>query len=594
MKKFYIVVLINILTFAFSLSASRLHDAVSINLSGNVGPRTCAVGDLNNDGYDDIVVACMNAKKIIILYSTGIVGSFNQYTINTKLSNLNVDIADIDNNGLNDIAFAEKGPGLNNHVGIYYQTSLGSFTNTIYSNYGDRPIKVADADNDGKLDLCSVQDYRKQVSKNEFTVRKLYNTEFGNSSWSSSVGGNLPAHYFDIVDINNDGLNDVLTMSDPPAKIYITFPGTSISEKIVSITGSYDFISADINNDGLKDFITSYFSWSTGGYNNIVKLKIYKQTSLFNFSMIKEIDILNDYTPGFNMYLNSADRILMIADDFNNDGKTDIAFVLTQQYKYNYLYVAYQNNDNSFDNPMIYSIPSDTAPAFFGIASGDFNKDGKNDIVVSDYDNSKIYVFYQNSTLPEIKYVYPQYNESIKTLVPEIKFKGYDFDNDSLKYKLELYAGSEIINVYNQFESTNGWNKASYQSGEEVSFQLPENNRLTEGKEYTLKIFAYDGIEWSDAKILKFNTGLINNESESKDLIFTPNNDGNNDVVFFNVSADTEIKIYDSTGTLVYEVKGDTGWTGKDSSGKQLPSGVYFYQMKNENGTFTGTITLVR
>ncbi len=93
MNKVYLIILLIILNIFINISigiSGKLHNAVTINLSGDAGPRGCAVGDMNNDGYDDIVVACMKDKKIIILYSTGSVGSFNTYTINTKLSNLNV------------------------------------------------------------------------------------------------------------------------------------------------------------------------------------------------------------------------------------------------------------------------------------------------------------------------------------------------------------------------------------------------------------------------------------------------------------------------------------------------------------------------
>ncbi len=378
-------------------------------------------------------------------------------------------------------------------------------------------------------------------------------------------------------------------------KIYITFPGTSISEKIVSVDGCYDFITGDVNNDGLKDIILSYQA-SGAGSEELVKVRIYYQTSLLSFGSAKDIDILNNFDAGFDMATPTpdTDRILMIIGDFNNDNLNDIAFILTHLYKYNYLYVAYQKEDNTFENPTIYNIPSTSVPSFFGIASGDFNGDNKKDIVITDYTNSKVYIFYQNSTLSKIDYIYPEENESINTLTPEIKFKGYDNDDDTLKYKLELYKNDTLVQCYNQLDTTNGWNKSEYSSGDEVAFQIPESDKLEEGKSYTLKIYGYDGMEWSDAREITFNTGIINTGTETKNLIFTPNDDGNNDVIFFNAAGESEIKIYDSKGILIYSNRGEVEWNGKDSSNKLLPSGIYFYQIKYNDKISTGTITLIR
>jgi gliding motility-associated-like protein len=65
--------------------------------------------------------------------------------------------------------------------------------------------------------------------------------------------------------------------------------------------------------------------------------------------------------------------------------------------------------------------------------------------------------------------------------------------------------------------------------------------------------------------------------------VFTPNNDGVNDLFFLQRSANlSEItaQIYDRWGNLVYEVTSTSGnieWDGKTQYGKEAPSGTYFY-----------------
>jgi gliding motility-associated-like protein len=67
--------------------------------------------------------------------------------------------------------------------------------------------------------------------------------------------------------------------------------------------------------------------------------------------------------------------------------------------------------------------------------------------------------------------------------------------------------------------------------------------------------------------------------------VFTPNNDGSNDVFFLKVSSITEIEavIYDRWGNKVHEVisqTGNIGWDGKSLTGEDCPSGTYFYIIK--------------
>lgn len=96
--------------------------------------------------------------------------------------------------------------------------------------------------------------------------------------------------------------------------------------------------------------------------------------------------------------------------------------------------------------------------------------------------------------------------------------------------------------------------------------------------------------------------------------IFTPNNDGVNDLYFLKVTNLSKIKatIYDRWGTKVYEVdtqneKNNAGikdnvnlaWDGKNQYGVELPQGSYFYVIKatgkdGKEYDDKGTITLIR
>lgn len=80
--------------------------------------------------------------------------------------------------------------------------------------------------------------------------------------------------------------------------------------------------------------------------------------------------------------------------------------------------------------------------------------------------------------------------------------------------------------------------------------------------------------------------------------IFTPNNDGINDYfVIEDIIEDSELKVFNRWGKLVYERKDyNNRWKGKNRDGIDLSEGVYFYSLSNKHAVkpFTGFIHLQR
>ncbi|HUW22695.1 MAG TPA: T9SS type B sorting domain-containing protein [bacterium] len=85
--------------------------------------------------------------------------------------------------------------------------------------------------------------------------------------------------------------------------------------------------------------------------------------------------------------------------------------------------------------------------------------------------------------------------------------------------------------------------------------------------------------------------------------IFTPNNDGLNDVVNFEYANPNEkgivCRIFDIRGALVRQLdigQSETSfaWDGKDEKGKVAPSGVYIYQLEGEGKVINGTVILAK
>jgi hypothetical protein len=113
----------------------------------------------------------------------------------------------------------------------------------------------------------------------------------------------------------------------------------------------------------------------------------------------------------------------------------------------------------------------------------------------SSFSNEQTFIVNQLPTKPEL--IAPS-NNAIVLPTPTFKVKGTDPDGDALKFKLVIKQGEQIVAVFDQTQQTIGWDKESYQSGEEATFTVPTNQRLTAGN-YLWVAFAFDGKEWSEA-----------------------------------------------------------------------------------------------
>ncbi|MEA3446381.1 MAG: gliding motility-associated C-terminal domain-containing protein [Bacteroidota bacterium] len=94
------------------------------------------------------------------------------------------------------------------------------------------------------------------------------------------------------------------------------------------------------------------------------------------------------------------------------------------------------------------------------------------------------------------------------------------------------------------------------------------------------------------------NSGSIFVDVDLKaDNLFTPNNDGHNDTWFAangGLSDDFELVVFNRWGEEVLNQKGyQNDWDGT-SNGDELPEGAYYYVIKHDSFTYTGSITLLR
>jgi len=81
--------------------------------------------------------------------------------------------------------------------------------------------------------------------------------------------------------------------------------------------------------------------------------------------------------------------------------------------------------------------------------------------------------------------------------------------------------------------------------------------------------------------------------------VFTPNNDGKNDCFSLDAIGDfaecSSVRIFNRWGKLVFEKqKGNFCWDGKDTNGKEVAEGVYFYLISVKSEQLQGSVHLFR
>ena len=88
-------------------------------------------------------------------------------------------------------------------------------------------------------------------------------------------------------------------------------------------------------------------------------------------------------------------------------------------------------------------------------------------------------------------------------------------------------------------------------------------------------------------------------KTDSFPNVFTPNGDGVNDLLDFNLGDDlsqcSQVYVYNRWGVLVFETrKGHPIWDGRTFSGNLVTEGVYFYHLVVNGTDYKGYITVLR
>lgn len=329
------------------------------NLSlGERAGQDAVVGDFNNDGNLDFIgVHDVNTAATNLVLATGDgLGGFTYSNITaTGIYTKHAAVADFNNDGNLDFVVGDR----DNSFSIVLGNGNGTFglagNYAGYAQHND--VAVGDFDGDGFMDVA--------LSRSTGNVTILLNDGTGDMLSGTNYAMGASCTQLAVADFDADGILDVGAACNS-AFTYIpgngdgSFGSRVTASVAASLTG---IVSGDFDDDGFIDVVV-----------------------LASNTNAQVISMLNDGSGLFDGNISNTPSGIDypsfgVAGDFNGDGNLDVAFGSNTTH----LKIMLGDGSGSFS-----AVPSIPASSGFmaSLDEGDFNNDGKTDIVAANYSNN--------------------------------------------------------------------------------------------------------------------------------------------------------------------------------------------------------------
>jgi len=352
---------------------------------GNQSLTSLAAGDFNHDKKVDLV-ASTSSNEILILLSNGD-GTF-QSPITVSKGQGPIVIADL--NGDGNLDLVAENPSGNAGATVLLGDGTGHFPtqHSYFANAISPTIAVADLNGDGHPDIALFDNFHHVVSillnkgNGSFTVGKTYST--GGRGGSGLVAA----------DLNGDRRAD-LAFGGPGGIAVLAGNGDGTFKGNFALPATGQIRAGEFNNDRKPDLLMSppnrlllgngdgtftpknvtclVSPFALGDFNNSGKLGF---AGIASVGLVPVIETCLGNGNGTFTEVGPSDQGILhqtvLAGDFNNDGKLDL--VASDQGGFSILL---GNGDGTFQN----GIPTATSSGYPSLAVGDFNRDGKRDVV---------------------------------------------------------------------------------------------------------------------------------------------------------------------------------------------------------------------
>jgi hypothetical protein len=328
-----------------------------------------AVGDLNNDGRNDVALITSDSDNTLYVFlqnKFGLLDSPVKYPLIS--SPISMAVGDLDHDGKVDVVVTYG--DLSHSLDVFLQNNNGTLDPPVAyaSQNSTARVRIADLDNDGREDVITLGT----------TVDVFFQNASGALNPPVSLGEVTSlSRDLAVGDVNHDGLSDIVFTSgqllqDDSLGVLVQKQDGSFDEPVYyvipqSTSRAHSIALADINGDDLNDLVIT----DDGG------LAIYLQNTEGTLE------------PPATVACPASDSAIRV-DDFNLDGKQDIVLA-----RNGYLDIYLQGLDGTFSPGESYPIPCAGSYTAQGMALGDINGDGLNDIVLTDWNNQALIALYR-------------------------------------------------------------------------------------------------------------------------------------------------------------------------------------------------------
>ena len=353
-------------------------------------PEAVAVGDVNGDGHNDVVMVTSfdfdpdnDYHLFVFLQNTSgeLDPPITYVTSGTYTQRpISVAVGDVNNDGRTDVVVGEADA----RIEVFLQNGSGSLDPpTAYATSDSRSIKIADLNDDGLLDVVGIGWGTDTVS---IYFQNASGTLNPSVTYSVTHGG---YDEVDVGDVNHDGLTDIIVMSGqlysvPNIGVLLQQEGGTFGSPVYYEVGIDELTSGvavgDVNGDGFQDVVVTY-----GGNDPDSRIGVFFQNGSGTLDPVVSYGSYDCPEP-------------VVIADVSQDGRQDI---IVAHGGWHALGVYTQWEDGILAPEALYDLPYATAYNPQGLVVGDINGDGHPDVVIADY-NHGLVVLYHRKDEPDI------------------------------------------------------------------------------------------------------------------------------------------------------------------------------------------------
>ena len=371
-------------TFTLTVGNQSLCEPVQFTSAANVsttggGNLRVAVGDFNNDGNQDLAATNSTSGTVSVRLGNGSGGFSGSTEVGVGSGPQGITVGDFNNDGNQDIATANSAT---NTLSVRLGNGTGGFSGTTTLTVQDSPqiVVTADFNKDGNHDLA-VTGLRDGAVSSVFVLLGNGIGGFGPpNDLFVGAGGNSGAFGLAPGDFNNNGKPDVAvanTLRDPG------IVSLRMGDGLGGFGGFFEVTSIGLGNSIPRDIAIGDFNNDGNQDFATTSRRGVSGTGAQATVSVRLGNGAAGFTGSTELDVGSTGNLLSVATaDFNKDGKQDIITTGVSGGS-SAAFVRVGNGSGGFSGTFMTQVGNGAD----GVAIGDFNNDGRQDFVTATVEN---------------------------------------------------------------------------------------------------------------------------------------------------------------------------------------------------------------